>query len=190
MKELSLIKDRMKMFAPQIDDSRIEDIVAHLKLETFKRNEYLQKAGQIPNKAYLITEGIARNFFKEKDKERTLWFFYEGDPIRGQSYMMQHPATNDIICVTDVKAWTLTWDASRELVKQSDFWEKVAGLSRERFYADAFNVWKEMKYKPATQRYKWYISRYPQAAQYIPIGQLASFLGIAIETLSRIRSKK
>ena len=40
------------------------------------------------------------------------------------------------------------------------------------------------------ERYEWVVTRYPRLLQRATLGQIASFLGITQETISRIRSEK
>jgi CRP/FNR family transcriptional regulator, anaerobic regulatory protein len=190
MRGLQAIKERLNLLNVHASEEEIREIITYLKLEVFKRNDYLQKVGEVNDKAYFIVEGITRSFHIETGLQRTDWFFYEKDTIREESFILQQPATTNIVCVTEVKAWTITHECFQKLLAENRLGDKIMRIINEYAYMKIFNVMKAMKHKPAAERYQWYISRYPQAAKYIPVGQLASFLGIAIETLSRIRSKK
>lgn len=44
--------------------------------------------------------------------------------------------------------------------------------------------------RSARERYEWVVTRYPRLLQRATLGQIASFLGITQETISRIRSEK
>jgi CRP-like cAMP-binding protein len=44
--------------------------------------------------------------------------------------------------------------------------------------------------KPAAERYQEFINKYPDMEQRIPNHQIASFLGITAQSLSRIRSQR
>jgi CRP-like cAMP-binding protein len=61
-------------------------------------------------------------------------------------------------------------------------------LVQKAYIASTARIYSNLS-KPATQRYQEFIEKYPQIEQRVPNHQIASYLGITPQSLSRIRSQ-
>ncbi|SFT95029.1 cAMP-binding domain of CRP or a regulatory subunit of cAMP-dependent protein kinases [Algoriphagus locisalis] len=168
-----------------------QDLIANSKLSTFKRGEIVVREGQYSEKAYLIVEGCARAYYLKDGKDISDWFTFENQfmaPI--VSFFSAKPSPHYVEFVEDSVAYEFskaTFDSLSQ--KHHDFehfvskvvTETMLGLC-ERLYTIQFNR--------AEDRFKHLISIYPDITNRIPLTHIASYLGITLETLSRIRNKK
>lgn len=168
-----------------------QELMAHSKLRTFKKGEIVVREGQYSKKAYLIVQGCARAYYLKDGKDISDWFTFENQfaaPI--VSFFGDEPSPHYVEFVEDATVYEFSKDTMDYLSdKYHDFerfiskvvTETMLGLC-ERLYTIQFNK--------AEDRYTHLLSIYPDITNRIPLTHIASYLGITLETLSRIRSAK
>ena len=168
-----------------------QDLIANSKISTFKRGEIVVREGQFSEKAYLIVEGCARAYYLKDGKDISDWFAFENQFMASiVSFFSTKPSPHYVEFVEDSVAYEFskaTFDSLSH--KHHDFerfiskvvTETMLGLC-ERLYTIQFNK--------ADERYKHLVSIHPDITNRIPLTHIASYLGITLETLSRIRSPK
>jgi len=177
-------------YAPLSEECR-QELISYSKLNTFKKGEIVAKEGQFSKKAYLIVEGCARAYYIKDGKDISDWFTFENQfmaPI--VSFFSEKPSPHYVEFVEDSTVLEFSKEIMDTLTdKHHDFerfisrvvTETMLGLC-ERLYTVQFNK--------AEERYRHLLSIYPQITNRIPLTHIASYLGITLETLSRIRNPK
>ncbi|MFC2186580.1 Crp/Fnr family transcriptional regulator [Fulvivirgaceae bacterium LMO-SS25] len=180
----------VETYAPLSKECR-QELISYSKLSTFKKGEIVAKEGQFSKKAYLIVEGCARAYYIKDGKDISDWFTFENQfmaPI--VSFFSEKPSPHYVEFVEDSTVLEFSKEIMDTLTdKHHDFerfisrvvTETMLGLC-ERLYTVQFNK--------AEERYKHLLSIYPQITNRIPLTHIASYLGITLETLSRIRNPK
>ncbi|MEM7484589.1 MAG: Crp/Fnr family transcriptional regulator [Bacteroidota bacterium] len=168
-----------------------QEFLAYSKSSTFKKGEIVVHEGQFSKKAYLIVAGCARAYYLKDGKEISDWFTFENQfmaPI--VSFFSKEPSPHYVEFVEDSTVLEFSKDTMDSLMnKHHDFQrfignvvtETMLGLC-ERLYTIQFNR--------AEERYKHLLGVYPNITNRIPLTHIASYLGITLETLSRIRNPK
>lgn len=168
-----------------------QEFIAHSKIGTFKRGEIVVSEGQLSKKAYLIARGCARAYYIKDGKDISDWFTFENQfmaPI--VSFFSDKPSPHYVEFVEDSTVLEFSKDVMDELAKKHHDFERfiskvvtetMLGLC-ERLYTVQFNR--------ADERYNHLLSIYPNITNRIPLTHIASYLGITLETLSRIRNPK
>ena len=151
----------------------------------------LIREGEVNNKLYFIAKGCLRACYRHKEKEVTLWFGMEGDLAACyRSFITMKPGHETIILIEDCTFYEIDRD---------DLYKLIRGYPEiNHFYDNVLEdgyLFYEMRvmlilFCNAKERYESLIKRYPLALQRFSLGQIASYLGITIETLSRIRAGK
>lgn len=187
---MNLYYQKLEQFIETLDEQTLQAVQDLSVEKTFKKGDFLLKQGEICKFSFTIIEGVARKFYNGEKKEITTEFYFADDvAISFNSYLMQKPSIELIECVTDLRVQCISRD-NFEKLKESfpklitfDLWltELYAAWLEERLFD--FNV------LSATERYKKLMLKSPQYLQQIKLTYVASYLGISLETLSRIRSK-
>jgi CRP-like cAMP-binding protein len=156
----------------------------------FKKGEILLNQTEICTKSYLINSGIARKYYLNEGKEITTELFFENDlAVSFDSYALQKPSREFIEALTDVSV-SITYYQAFQNAKLNHPQLITLDLMLAEYYA----IWVENRLfefhtKSATERYKDILHKSPHIIQNIPLTIIASYLGISLETLSRIRAK-
>jgi CRP-like cAMP-binding protein len=160
------------------------------EFKQISRGDHLYKQGDICRHLYYIKNGIARTYyFSEKGKEITLWFSIENTFITASdSFFLESPTRNYCEALEDMSVYLITY-ANLESVLSDKDGAHVAFFIMYQVARKLSEVAETVRTKSARERYKFLLTKYPSLIQRVPLGQLASFLGISQETLSRIRGK-
>ncbi|SER90098.1 cAMP-binding domain of CRP or a regulatory subunit of cAMP-dependent protein kinases [Pedobacter rhizosphaerae] len=161
-------------------------------IETFERKKILLSPGETARRIYFIRSGFLRSYFIDEDgKECTTWFSGKGDLMTSaSSFFSQQPANEYIEVLQDCKLQSLTW---LELnAYYADF--KEGNLLGRIIIQKYYILGEERAILLRTQRpehkYDLLLKNHPQIEQQTTQQNIASYLGISRETLSRIRRKK
>ena len=163
-----------------------------LKSETLPRRHLLLESGQISRKIYFINRGFARAFHHEPSgREYTTWFMGEGDlMISVFSFYTQRPAAENIELLEESELLSMTWNQLQSIYADHPEYNYTGRLVTEKYYIMAEERAILLRTLTARERYERLLLSYPGILQKASLGQVASFLGISQETLSRIRNHR
>lgn len=160
-------------------------------MEQLLQGSTFLSAGQVSHRAGLIIDGVVRIFnINEKGEERTLGFAAEGDFIIDiESFRDRKPSSRNWEAITPVKI--LIWE--REDMKwigvELPAWTNLmSSLVQKTLYNRTLELF-EMLEDNATTRYVKFTQRYPHILPRVSLRHVANYLGIAPQSLSRIRQQ-
>ncbi len=160
------------------------------KRQQFAKGAFLLHEGQIASNFWFIEEGIARQYFHKNEKEICNDFFFPCEFVDAYgTSVLELPSKVNIQLITDAWVRVIDYEALWQMESKYPVLHKAEQLIvacnvlwlEERLYA--------IQHLSATQRYRLLIERQPQLIRLIPLSYIASYLGISLETLSRIRAK-
>lgn len=160
----------------------------YLHLKTIKKNEVLLQENQTCKNLYFITEGAVKEYSIDKEgKEFILHFYFENNmACQFDSFLSQKPSPTYLEALEGSKFWVLSYhDFKKVCETMPNFGEKIAACI-------AKTTAKRMSLLlacDAMTRYEKFMEQESQVLLRIPHYMIASYLGIAPETLSRIRKK-
>ena len=156
----------------------------------YKKGDYLLKEGEKCNKVRIILNGCARGFVLVDGKEITTNFYFENDHTYDYvNYLLNQNAEINIQALDSIHAIEMTMEALEFLKSE------VLGFHRMSFNMFKMNYIKtedERKgfiIKSPKERYLDLLKNNKQIISRIPQHQVASYIGISAEHLSRIRKE-
>jgi len=161
-----------------------------LKVKRLKKKQYLLQEGDTSRNEYFVNKGCLRAYsIDEKGQEHIVQFAIEdwwiGDMY---SFLTQTPARLTIDALEDSELFCLDSSSLENLfIKVPKFERFFRMLVQNAFIAGQRRIIESMSLS-ADDRYCRFIENYPLMEQRLPLKQIASFLGITPESLSRIRS--
>jgi CRP-like cAMP-binding protein len=167
-----------------------EQIQQYFQVESLTKETYFIREGSPCRKAGFVLEGVLRYFgHDDKGDELTCYFAAENDyVIEPFSFPVQSPATFNLQLVTDCTLATISSDDNKALLMAFPGWAELSNFMIQRAMSDFANQKKMMAYD-AVGRYELFLQEYPQFAQRVPLQYVASYLGIAQPSLSRLRKQ-
>jgi CRP-like cAMP-binding protein len=164
--------------------------ISILKVKKLKKKQYLLQEGDTVRHEYFVNKGCLRTYsIDEKGQEHIIQFAIEdwwtGDMY---SFLTQTPARYTIDAIEDSELLCLEKNALEELyIKVPKFEKFFRHLLQNAFVSMQERITANLS-QPADERYCTFINKYPDMEKRLPLKQIASYLGITPESLSRIRS--
>lgn len=175
---------------PFLKADETEIIVEHTVLQEFEKGTVLLKEGSISTKCYAIIRGCVREYYIKDGVEKTTAFFTEGQSVNSfSSYTNQSPSKHYLQCAEDclltVGSQSLVDQMCERIPRLTEFikneLEKDAGALQERMASF-------MTSSPA-ERFSDLMKNSPGLMNRVPQHQIASYLGVTPESLSRIKKR-
>ena len=162
--------------------------MASYEIRVFEKNDFLLKKGEVCEGVYLVLKGCCRQFTITNEKEYTTNFSIENQIVTvPESYFLQLPSFEYIQAIEDVEARFINFKYINLLKEKYPEFADFVGMIYEANYLDAIKLLNEFRTLSAFQRYEKFLKESPFMLQRIPLGYLASYLGMSRETLSRMR---
>lgn len=155
------------------------------------KGKFLLKPGECCKEYYYIHKGILRSFIKYGEKEITIWINPEGE-ITTSIRSIAGPRISDeyIQVIENSEIVVIPFDALQELYERFPEMNKVGRMLLEEYYAASEERVYIARLPNAQARYEHFLSSRPELLNRIPLKYVASYLGITLETLSRLRAKQ
>jgi CRP-like cAMP-binding protein len=157
---------------------------------TIPKGKYLLRSGEVCHNLYFIRKGLMRGFIKEENKEITTWFAMENEIVAGiRSFLLQVETVENIQAVEDSELLAINFSDLNKIYEKYPSFNITGRRITEYHYTSAENRAYITRLHDAERKYALFQEFYPQLANRVQLTYVASFLGITIETLSRVRAK-
>ncbi len=146
--------------------------------------------GKICRYLYFLQQGAIRGYYNLEGKEVTYWFAFEDDFVTSfHSFITRQASVENIQFLEGSIVWAISKDDLNKLLVQYHEIETLLRIAYEKYYIRLEERFVNAQFKTATERYQELLQQSPHFLNRVPLGYIASYLGISQETLSRIRSK-
>lgn len=161
-----------------------------LRFKQVKKKQFLLREGEICDFEAYILKGCIRAYYVDKEGTETVLMFAVEDWWVSDlsSFMDQKPSNLYIETIEDCELLVIDFHSKEILFNQVPKFEKLfrilvqrsLGVLQQRFYASISQT--------AEERYLGFVQKYPHILQRIPQHQIARYLGVSPEFLSKVRS--
>jgi CRP-like cAMP-binding protein len=154
------------------------------------KGKHLVKSGETCSYVYLVLKGILRGYVKEGNKEITTWITAENHMVTSiRGFNKQVPTMKNIQALENCELIGAHFNDLQYLYENYLEMNIVGRKLIEQYYTDAEERAFISRLPKASTRYNRFIATNGSLANRIQLKYVASYLGITIETLSRIRGK-
>lgn len=172
-----------------VDPNDWAEITSAAKQIHIKTNTIILEEGDICRHLYFIEKGIFRSYYNIEGNETTKYFIAAPNLLTAQkSFRLQKPAQESLQALDNAVAYKISHDENKKLLQQKT-WNNFTRL----FMSNVQQLLEEQLMKTQTRtaeyRYLELQNNFPHLINKIPLMHMASFLGIAPQSLSRIRKK-
>ena len=166
-------------------------LLSAIQRSEFGPRKILQEQNKICNCIYFVEKGIARTYYYKGGKDITYWIAVENDFIGSMSsYFMREPSNKMVETIEKCILWEFEFHKLEKLFSTNKELEKLGRLFANYGISMMEKRFDNLHFNTAKERYDILTKQQPEILQRIPLGMIASYLGITQETLSRIRSQK
>jgi CRP-like cAMP-binding protein len=173
-----------------LTDEEIEVLSQIMTIKTFKKGSFLLKEGQIASYAYFNLKGCVREYYLKDGEEKTISFYIEGDDVaENSSYVLQVPSKHYLECLEDTTLTVVSYQNDKAFKKRFPRLGTRCYETMEEQLGEFQNIAAEYIVSTPEERYLKLVETRPDLLNRVPQYQLASYIGVTPESLSRIRNR-
>ncbi|MEM1137842.1 MAG: Crp/Fnr family transcriptional regulator [Bacteroidota bacterium] len=173
----------------EISDQEWKQIESSLEKKIFDKGEILLEEGKVCKHIYFLESGFLRFFVWKEGNDISKFFTKSPYCFTSQrSFNKNIPAIENTEVLEKSVIWQMKQEEALSLLKLAGWSEFVRKLVQEvQFYTE--QILEELQNTTAEDRYRKMLENNDVLLQKVPLKHLASYLGIAPQSLSRIRKK-
>ena len=184
----NLLFDFISKYITLTEDEKNEILSLDL-FHTVKKGGTLLKEGQNSNESNIVLEGCIRIYYIINGEEKTTAFYTEMDVLTPHCVINKTPSEYFISCVEDCILLISNSDMELKMNNKFPKFELMCRKLSEQLLVKQQIDFDEFKTSSPQQRYQNLLQKRPDLIQRIPQQQLASYLGIKPQSLSRLRAR-
>ncbi len=172
-----------------LNESEAEYFISLLKHKTIRRRQFLLRSGEISKHETFVVKGLLRAYTIDKSGyEHVAMFAMESWWVSDlYSFLTQSPGNQNIDALEDTDVLQIEKADLEKLYLQVPKFDRFFRiLLQNAFVANQQRIIASIS-QTAEEQYLAFIKKYPSLEQRVPQHQVASYLGITPETISRIR---
>ena len=176
-------------FTPLSDESQRALIGVANRL-TLNKGHILVQANTISESIYFIETGLARTYYYKDGRDVTDWLSAEHQ-FAGSivSFLSRQPDRRIVQLLEPSVVWSVPYRSLEELYAKHHDMERLGRLLVSHGLLLVQQRFDELHMATALERYQRLMATNPTLVQRVPLGMIASYLGVTAETLSRIRAQ-
>lgn len=168
----------------------IEIIAEHTNLKNFKKGSVLLTAGKVSKNCYSVIKGCVREYYIVDGVEKTTAFFTEGQPVSSfTSYTNETASKHYLVCAEDCLLTVSNQSLEEEMCRRIPRLESIIRQEVEKGTGELQDKLASFMTTSPEQRFLKLMEDNPGLAGRVPQHQIASYLGITPESLSRIKKR-
>ena len=173
-----------------LDDKEKEAIYTLIEVKTYKKGHLLLREGMISHVSYFNIKGCVRLFYAIGGEEKTTFFYTENKFITSlRSFIDRQPSDHYLECIEECTLALIPYEIEKKLLKKFPKLESFARIILEQELGSYQEMLSSYIISNPEQRYLNLLKKDSELLQRVPLFQLASYIGVKAESLSRIRNR-
>jgi len=174
-----------------LPEKQEEKFINLISIKRIEAGENFIRAGESPRTIGFVIEGLFRYFYtSEEGLEFTKGFFDKGSVISSYDAILENnPSHYTIQALEPATIEVVQYNKFHQLFSEDPCWNEFLVALLQKGYLAKVTRERELLLLDAEQRYRAFLKRYPNLQPRVKQHIIASYLGIAPESLSRIRKK-
>lgn len=174
-----------------LSDEEQQAIVDDILIEEYEKGTVLLRQGDVPTKCYFVLKGIVRQYLiDEAGKEVTSNFFTEEQAVSiFNRHQQNKPSAYTLTCLEDCILVVGELDDEKGMFNKHLQLESMVRIMVEENLGEVQDELTSFIASAPEERYKALLRKRPHLVNRVPQHQLATYLGITPESLSRIKKR-
>ena len=155
----------------------------------YKKDAILIKEGQNSDNGFFVIKGCIRCYYVINGDEKTTDFYTEAESLEPGCKVNKKPSEYFVSCVEDSILIVANSEMEKNIYEKFPKFETLCRVLSADLLAKNQSSFDEFKTSSPEQRYLNLLQNRPNLLQRVPQYQLASYLGLTPQSLSRIRTR-
>ena len=174
-----------------ISDDTVQVLKENVTYCRFPKKYQLIKADTYSKAAFFIEKGITRSFWLVDGEEVTTSFAGEGSIVFSMDELYYGKISEEFVeTLEEVEAYRIPLATLTHLFETNIELCNWGRIIHQNEYRRLHRSHKDRLTLSAKERYEEFKQQFPQVCQRVKLGYIASYLGITLPTLSRLRAHK
>lgn len=174
-----------------LSDDTIRTLKDKVTLCHFPKKHKLIEAGKFCKSAYFIEQGMTRSYWLVNGEEITTSFACEGSIVFSMDELYYGKISEEYVeTLEDVVAYKISLTDLLRLFETNIEMANWGRIIHQNEYRRLHRSHKDCLTLSAKERYEEFKQQFPEVCQRVQLGYVASYLGITLPTLSRLRANK
>ena len=174
----------------ELDNEEKEAISSQIQVKEFQAGDLLLKEGMVSKVSYFNLKGCVRLYYLVEGEEKTTFFYTENQFITSiRSFTEKIPADHYLECIEDCSLALIPYETEKNLLSRFPKLEVFSRIILEQELANYQEMLSSYMMLSPEQRYLNLLENSAQLLQRVPLYQLATYIGVKAESLSRIRNR-
>jgi CRP-like cAMP-binding protein len=156
---------------------------------TVKKGTIVLREGQKSNNGYFVLKGCIRTYYIIDGEEKTTAFYTEMEGLTPPCAISNAPSEYYISCLEDTILAVSNPEMEVEVNRKFPKFDIMCRILSEELLVKKQLDFDEFKTSSPEQRYMNLLEKRPDLVQRVPQHQIASYLGIKPQSLSRLRAR-
>ena len=179
----------LKSFFPNLEEESLDAFIKHASYLKSTKGTKLISEGKRHLYFYLILKGGVKSYYSKESREVCMWFAFKNEVVGTITTYESLPSKETVELLEDSELIKFNIEKIKELtLTDLSISHLMNGIIightlylEERLY--------QLQFMTSKKRYKVLYESTPEIFQEVSLTDIASYLGVTRETLSRIRSK-
>ncbi len=173
----------------RISDEMATLITEYSQIKSLPRETTILREGQRATECFFILQGCMKKYYLQDGEDKITKFYTEGEVITPASYTNQEPSKYYISTIEETIVSFGDPNSENEIYKTHPKLESLTRKLGEIFMVKTNNEFDNWVSHNPEDRYLNLVKNRPDLIQRIPQYDIANYLGIRPESLSRIRKR-
>lgn len=185
-------KEMEKCFADlgALSKEEVDHAMQLISVESLAKGTLILQKGEVSTKSYSVISGCVRQYYLVDGEEKTTFFYTEGDSIFAMnSGAAKTPSKFFLSCVEPTMLSVITYENQKVLYARFPKLETLSRAALQEELAHYQELLANYIVTTPEERYLNLLRFRPELLNRVPQYQLASYLGVVPESLSRIRKR-
>ncbi|MBX7095413.1 MAG: Crp/Fnr family transcriptional regulator [Flavobacteriales bacterium] len=185
----SVFRAQLESLIP-LEEDHWKELELRLELRTLKKGDVLQEAGKASLSMNYVVSGAIRSYLYLEGNEITWNFYFPGGIATDfQSFISEETTPLTFLSIDQSMVISLPKDQVAELYRKVPALMQLETLFAKRAFLDMRQRMESFLLQSAEERYVSLIEKNPALVRKIPNKDIATYLGIAPQSLSRIKRR-
>ena len=180
-----------KLLNTQFDDSLRSQFEQNMCIVHFPKGHTVLREGDACSHFYYMLKGLIRGYYiDEQGNDITKCFCMENGVFATESLRTKKPSSFTVECLENCECIKIPYDLIIGIMnKNSEIRDTINRLFRSEVTKLEFRI-KDLVMKSAEDRYNAFCTEYPELHNRVPLKYIASYIGVRVPSLSRIRKNR